>query len=338
MLQTYNTLNELGFGEDLRHAVGYDAWEALGSAFVGATLEGTIGIRYARQDKGGAEKLAHEAQATNGKSKRASDVFFPDPQPPELVAVKKSYQDVRVGFNKLTADGRDGMRLRTTAQEIEKSLVLQMQPHLNRLAGDRAAFILALPRIVQDIRDSGARGLAFSLDDYPTDEELEKCFKYELICPIQLGRDAPRLITRELAAAMQEATQRYAERQIQAVQQEAHAELLKYLKPVVVQLSEFVAFKDGLSTDRKKSPKVSESLAANLRDAIARAKTYALPGTPAGDALLALANEIEQELDIDIKSPTNWAEDLKENVPLARATAADATALMASLESLESFF
>lgn len=318
----------------------FNAWESLGSVYLGATLEGTVGIRFARTDKDGAEKLAQDARATNEKSKKASNVFFPEPQPPELVAVKKAYKEVRDAFNKLTADGRNGMRLRTTTQEIDCPLAVKMRPVLDALHTARLDFIFALPRIVQDIRDSDARGLAFDYADYPTQDELDKCFQYELICPIQLGRDEPKLITRELAEAMQEATQRHAERQIQAAQQEAHAELLKYLKPVVTQLSELVQFRDGNAPDRKKAPKVSESLAANLRDAVERAKTFALPGTPAGDALLALAAEIEAKLDLDIKSPTNWAEDMKDegNLPMVRATAVDAAALIESLEGMESFF
>lgn len=315
-----------------------DNLTAICTAYMEWKLEGKIGIRKGKTDKEGAETLARQAGATSDKSKRAASVFFPPPYDAELAAVTAAYGAVRAEFDAKAAFLGVGRRGRTTTQEVAMPFDLVLKPQLDALAAARQKFIDTLPQRVQEIQRSGARGDQFDPADYPTPEELASCFTYEMHGPLAFAsveaiESLP--LTKELSAACAAASKRYADKMVAESQQDLATELTKYVGVMAKNLSELVKFRDGQSPGRKKAPKISEGMIANITNAVQRARDFAIPSTPAGKALLALADQIVEQLQVDCLD----ADDFKDegNLPLTRSIAVQAAVLVQAIEEMPVF-
>lgn len=302
--------------------------EALSLGWVQYKISGEIGISRNKQDKKGAETLAQADGAVESDAKSATNNLYPKKYRKELDAAKSAYTALMNEFKKRThADG-----LYEADKYLSDPLEQKLKPFFDELDKKRQEFITAYPSVLQAIYQDDARGAAFNWGDYPSQTDLAKSFKVTLVGPLRLGPNDPVVCTSEMAAALDAATEQYARQQVVLAQQEAYKKLLDYLKPIVTQLTARAAHDDG-SNKQNKAPKVSESLYANIRQALEVARQFAIPGTPGYEPLLTLTKEIEFKLELDIRE----VEDFKDNPPLARAVAQDAQAILEAMESLPGF-
>jgi hypothetical protein len=119
-------------------------------------------------------------------------------------------------------------------------------------------------------------------------------------------------------------------------QQSVVNETLEYVRVMGNNLKNLVEWSDGgegKASGKKRRTPIYDSLVGNVKDMVEKMRVFAIPETDAGAALLTLADDIEEKLQVDVIT----AEDLKENVPLARATAASAFALAEAIEEMDIF-
>lgn len=200
----------------------------------------------------------------------------------------------------------------------------------------KARFRCNLPSILAAIEAETKLGSTFNIDDYPTQEDVDNAFIWTIDGPWPL-EDERMLIglpmEEDWVQAIEQNMREKAEAQARFAQQSVAKEVLQYVQVMANNLGELTKFHDGDAQGRSRAPKIYPSLVTNVREAIEKARIYAIPETSEGTTLLSLADQIEETLEVDRFD----SEDFKTSIPLARNTAIKAASLAAAIEELPIF-
>jgi Arc/MetJ family transcription regulator len=268
----------------------------------------------------------------------------------EINELLSAYSTVSVWFRKATVpvgasngDGKQakvrGARLAPVRKLADGSFMAEYNKLIADLDNKRTAFHAALPRIVAGIQSHGVLGGTFDIDDYPTQDQVAESFKYVLVGPEPLPNSNTLIglpVSADWIDAIESDLTRQAAERAKFAQQSVVNETLEYVRVMGNNLKNLVEWYDsgeGKGNGKKRRTPIYDSLVGNVKDMVEKMRAFAIPETDAGAALLTLADDIEEKLQVDVIT----AEDLKENVPLARATAASAFALAEAIEDMDIF-
>lgn len=328
----------------------YSILNPMASNFMRVARKGTTkGVRKNAKYEEGASLLALDAGG-DLSAFSASRKLFPKGYDEELNALTKAFNAHSSTFRKLTVPF--GMGARTEDQEgktaargerlvamkylSDGSFWAAMKSCEADIVNKKQAFRNALPGIIARIASDAKLGRTFNPLDYPEPEDIDNSFVATIEGPFPIA-DGRMLEGLPVEAAWVQAIEKNMEEtaaaQARFAQQSIASELLHFTQVMATNLSELTRFHDGEAADRKKAPRISDSMVLNLRDIVAKARVYAIPETQEGTTLLSLADQIEETLEVDRFD----SEDFKSSIPLARSTASKAASLAAAIEELPIF-
>jgi hypothetical protein len=198
---------------------------------------------------------------------------------------------------------------RLTGADIAGRLTAQRKAALDTA---RTNFANSIRGIVSTIQASGMLGSTFDWANYPSRDEILDSFAWEYkITALPTAKSLEGLpIDAALADALEADWEKTAKGQARFAQQRLAEDALKFVKNLAErtrELAEWAALPDD---KRGRKPATHETLTTNVHEACTRMRTFAIPDTQEGAALLRLADDIENNLDVDRIT----AEDLKENM------------------------
>jgi hypothetical protein len=203
------------------------------------------------------------------------------------------------------------------------------------LDSTRLHFANNIHSIVTNIQNSGMLGATFDWANYPSRDEILESFQWEYkITALPTAKSLEGLpIDAALADALEADWEKTAKGQARFAQQRLAEDALKFVKNLAERTKELADWAALPEATRGRKPATHETLTTNVHEACQRMRTFAIPDTQEGAALLRLADDIENNLDVDRIT----AEDLKENIPLARSTASRAFAMAEAIEGMDLF-
>ena len=304
----------------------------------------TSAIGNSVSDKSAAVLLA-EVQGGEAKDRTVRVRRFPEGYDAEYKAVmsalnkpKKEFLATTMPLGMGAGENDDGTRSASGDRAIHIPKLMEgweakLRGYAAELDVKRQELADALPRIKDAIMADPRARASWVESEFPTREKVLKSFRWELVGPhaIVSGAQLENMPVKGVwLDEYRDQKEAEAREQAQFGQQRMAQELLKFVANLAEQTSKLVAHKDTPKDERVgKAPKITETLTTNVSRAIEQIKTYAIPGTPEGDKLLALAERALEELEVDRIE----AEDLKDNVPLARSTSERAAALAEAIEN-----
>jgi hypothetical protein len=298
----------------------------------------TTSMSFSLSDKEAKQRLADLDGVDRRAYKTVTKTLLPPGYDDELKAAQATVSAARQQFYATTmpfsqqASGAAAEKRAVTVEQLtQQPSWLATMALLGRdikAAADTLAN--ALPRLMTDIAADPLYAAGFRPELYPSPDDVRNGFKFKLHGPEPIGRFDYLPITGEMARYLSERHERQVRKAIEFGQQQIGRDLLRSTQTIAQNLSSLVDFADG-KTDRKKAPRIFDSLTENLRANITKLRTFAMPDTPEGAALLAMADKAEQALVPEGRT----ADDFKASVPLARATASAAAELAADIESLD---
>jgi len=256
--------------------------------------------------------LAKHYGSSSDKAFKGTENMLPPPHDEEFKELKAAFGAVRQAFYAhtmpfgSTVDAKsgkvraEGKRAVVASKIADGSFFALMDGLQGGLAQTRERFAEVLPTRVATIRAEAALGSQFDEDRYPTPEEVRRGWYYEAIVPepiLDAARVASMGLPPEVAQMIEENLARKVESQVSFGQQQLVDETLRYIKTMVTNLTKLNAYFNGQSEGKR--PAIFDSLVDNVSESLAKLRTYALPGTAEGDAVLRLADGIEQRLDME---------------------------------------
>ena len=199
----------------------------------------------------------------------------------------------------------------------------------------RLNFANNISGIVTGIQNSNALGGSFDWANYPSRDEILESFQWEYkITALPTAKSLEGLpIDAALADALEADWEKTAKGQARFAQQRLAEDALKFVKNLAERTKELTEWAALPDDKRGRKPATHETLTTNVHEACQRMRVFAIPDTEEGAALLRLADDIEENLDVDRIT----AEDLKENIPLARSTSSRAFAMAEAIEGMDLF-
>ena len=304
----------------------------------------TTSISNSAKDDDSAEFLA-QAKGGDAKARKVTVPKFPKGHDAEykacvqaLGALNSYFDEKTIAFGSGAGKTKGGAAKAKGDRAVHVSeLAKGFEQRINVLKGEldskRTALANALPRIKAGIQADPDVGPAWVEDKFPTYDEVMGSFKWELIGPKPIAsvRELEGLpASDEWLGEIRDRMEADAVKQVQFAQQRLAQELAGYVQNLAEQTGKLVEW-ESIPTEKRegKAPRIFSTLTQNVNAAVEKIKTYAIPGTPEGDKLLALAERALEELEVDRIE----AEDLKDNVPLARSTSERAAALAEAIEN-----
>jgi hypothetical protein len=259
-----------------------------------------------------ASRVLAEKYGGNERAFKGSENLLPSPHDEEYKELKSAYGSVRAAFYLVTmpygstVDAKsgktraDGKRAIIASKIVDGTFLAQMQVLVEQLEQARNKFAAVLPDRIAAIKAESALGSQFDESRYPTTEQVLSSWYYDEILPEPI-LDASAVknmgLPPEVAQMIEENLARKVQAQVQFGQQQLVEETMKYVKTMVTNLTKLNAYFNG--QHKGKRPSIFDSLVDNVKDSLDKLKTYALPGTTEGGAVLQLVAGIEQRLDMD---------------------------------------
>lgn len=263
-----------------------------------------------------ASRILAENYGGSEKAFKGSENLLPEPHDEEYKELKSAYGAVRSSFyiNTMaygsTVDAKSGKAKADGKRAVLASKIVDgefMKTHsmlISALDEAREKFATALPERIEQIRNESALGSQFNTDRYPTPDDVRAGWFYEDIIPEPiLAANAIKNmgLPPEVAKMIEDNLARKVEAQVQFGQQQLVEQTMEYIKTMVTNLTKLSTWFDRAEGKR---PSIFDSLITNVTDSLSKLRTYALPGTDQGDAIITLAEGIESRLnlgDVSIK-------------------------------------
>jgi len=229
-----------------------------------------------------------------------------------------------------------GERLVPVKLLADGSFVSGIDQRKAALDSARLTFANNIHNIVTGIQNSGMLGTTFDWANYPSRDEILESFQWEYkITALPTSKSLEGLpIDAALADALEADWEKTAKGQARFAQQRLAEDALKFVKNLAERTRELAEWAAIPEDKRGRKPATHETLTSNVHEACTRMRTFAIPDTDEGAALLRLADDIENNLDVDRIT----ADDLKENIPLARSTSSRAFAMAEAIEGMTDLF
>ncbi len=296
-----------------------------------------------------AEGAATVADDVGGDAEafRVTRKLLPAGYDTEYKALVKAYNAVRACFYEHTvafgmatlgdATRAKGDRLLKVSKIVDGSFQSAMDARMAELDTARDAFKRALPGVLARLQLDAKLGRTFNPDDYPTQDDIDKSFRWTLDGPNPIASGAQLSgmpLTVGIAEAIQASMERKAQAQVVFAQQTMANELTGYLKALAETTNKLFEHHNTPESQRGRAPRVATTLTTNVHDMVQKIRTYAIPETPQGAALLALADTVLERLEVDIRD----ADDIRENPRMAEVMARDAAEIISAIEALDMDF
>lgn len=315
----------------------------MGSAFMLATKT-TSSISGSKSYKEGKEIIAQH-EGGDAAAFSASRKLYPKGHDTEIKAVNDALGELNRFFAATTAAygkgaGEDstkarGERLVPVKILADGSFVAGIDQRNAVLDSTRLHFANNIASIVAGIQASNMLGASFDWANYPSRDEILESFQWEYkITALPTSKSLEGLpIDAALADALEADWEKTAKGQARFAQQRLAEDALKFVKNLAERTKELTEWAALPEDKRGRKPATHETLTTNVHEACQKMRTFAIPDTQEGAALLRLADDIENNLDVDRIS----ADDLKENIPLAHSTSSRAFAMAEAIEGLDLF-
>lgn len=307
--------------------------ESLRNSLLKVTMSKTE-LAATRSDKDARHRLA-QIDGVGDEAYRVSKIVIPAAHAGPYIDVKKALAAAKDDFNRttmpigMTAGGKASPdRVVTTEQIMNENWLGMMMAHAKRVDAAREAFAVALPAMMTAVQNDPAFAAKFDPTEWPTADQIRDSFKFTISGPDPIGDFSYVSITGGMAQALSKRFDAKLAKQVEYGQMRTAKEMLDYMQAMadsLFSLSEFLE-KGG----KAKRPKVYETLTTNLQGIVEKARTFAIRDTDSGKALLDMAKKIEDAL----VPPGRTSDDFKDNLPLARATAEKASALIEELSDI----
>lgn len=307
----------------------------------------TSGISNSTADKESAQYLA-DHKGGSAKARRVSVKLFPPGHDAEYNAARAVMTELDEKYLSMTAPygmgvgkTKDGKTKAAGARIIKATdvaeLIAFVDAHKPKLDLAREALAQALPAIENGIRNDPEWGPAFNAEKFPTAEKVREAFRWELIGPDAFadGRSLEGLpATNDWLGAVQSRMERDMLKQLEFTQQSIASELAGYVKNLAKNTKILVDWAETDPETRGRRPRIVSTLTTNVLDLANKAGRYAIVGTELGDKLLELRDRVIEELDVDRIE----ADDIKDNIPLARDLSNNAAKLAEVIENFTGEF
>lgn len=315
----------------------------MSSAFMLATKT-TSSISGSKSYKEGKEIIAQH-EGGDAAAFSASRKLYPKGHDTAIKAVNDALGELNRFFAANTAAygkgaGEDnakarGERLLPVKLLADGSFVAGIDQRKTVLDTARLNFANSISSIVAGIQASGMLGASFDYDNYPTRDEILESFQWEYkITALPTAKSLDGLpIDANLADALEADWEKTAQGQARFAQQRLAEDALKFVKNLAEQTQKLAEWAALPEDKRGRKPPTHETLTTNVHEACQKMRAFAIADTNEGAALLRLADDIEEQLDVDRIT----AEDLKENIPLARSTSSRAFAMAEAIEGMDLF-
>lgn len=317
--------------------------ETLSNQFILVTLSGSEGIKKSRSyDEGLALIQAHKGGVESSYS--VSKKLYPKGYDTEIRALTTAFGAVRQHFYQHTIPyGTAGAQVTGRLLLANVKATGEFHAEHNRLLTEldtaRTNFAFALPGIVSRLESTGDAGSDFSRDQYPSYEDAMASYTYKPLVEgfLPVTKDHHIGLPVSMIEAMTRDTEeRAAAAYRRSLQQEA-MQLLKFVQTQAETLAKLTEYNASNGhTSGKRQPSVYKTAFSNVTDQVAKLRSFAIPETSAGSAIIELCDDITATLDTD--TPAEQLTDMVKNNPsLAKRTATKATELANALEA-DDFF
>ena len=313
----------------------------LASTAMSVQLSGTCTKTLTRKIGGASQVLATEY---HGDEKAFSGRINMLPEPwhtkSGMKSLKAAYNAVRTAFYKHTmpygmdaaggagADAKaKGERLVLVKHIADGSFVASMDALLADLEVARNACAGVWDLIITDIEASHVLGVHFDRDFFPTAQDIKKSWYYAPINPTPLPNTTAldgAYMPRDVLESIEERMEEQALGRLRFGQQQLALEAAGYIQTLVQNTARISAWADD--PNRGKRPPVGSNVVSNIKEAIGKLRSFAMPESSMGLALIDLVDQVEGDLNLDSFTP----EDLKNSVVYSelvhsRATKAEQT-------------
>jgi hypothetical protein len=277
------------------------------------TIEMSSSARsFAKRDKKNTEELTTLKRTGKG-ALRVNKSLLPPGYDAELNAVNTARGKARKVFDKYTvhvaktADGtqNEGTKWIRAAAYADGSFLAAWNAAVAEFDAALDKFVDAYPDLLWRLSMAGpGEGLGqfeFDRTEYPDVGDLRTEFALALKGPYPIASDYGTVPLDPSTRANLDDQYAAEQRRAVAVASQNVAEgLVKYLKNMAEQIGKLGVHYDTPTYDRQgKAPAIKDTLTANVAEAVAKARAFAIPDSDQGSKLMAYLDQIEQTLQPD---------------------------------------
>jgi hypothetical protein len=271
-------------------------------------------LSFAKKDKKNTDELTASKRTGKG-ALRVHKSLLPPGYDTELKAVNAARAKARKVFDQhtvhvsKTADGtqNEGAKWIRAEAYADGSFLSAWNAAVAEFDAALDKFVDAYPDLLWRLSmagpDEGLGQCEFDRTEYPDVSEVQAGFALSLKGPFPIADDSiygsmvldPK--TRDNLEAQYAAEQR---RAVAVASQNVAAGLTKYLKTMAEQIGKLGVHYGTPTYERQgKAPAIHDTLAANVAEAVSKARAFAIPDSDQGSKLMAYLDQIEQTLQPD---------------------------------------